>query len=115
MDVYPRTLFVAIDETEEAIDTFLHGNNGDSIPSMPDDSNAYELVVSDGKNGGALVRFKDKSVVTQGIVAHECFHAVMDFCSYLEINFDTGENNEHVAYMLQWAVNKVYETLWSME
>lgn len=115
MDVYPRTLFVAIGETDEAINEWLNGNEGENVPPMSDTSNAYELRVSDGEHGGALVRFLDKSKVTQGIVTHECFHAVMSFCDYLDINFDKGDNNEHVAYMLQWAVNKVFETLWKYE
>lgn len=110
MGVYPRALYVAIGESDEVIKEFLKGNEGDEIPSLEDDSNAYELRVSDGEHGGSLVRFKDGSVVTPSIVAHECFHAVMSFCDYLGITFDTGGNNEHIAYMLEWAVNKVFET-----
>ena len=115
MDVFPRALYVAIQETDEDILNFLKGNKGDAIPPMEDDSNAYELRVSDGADGGSLIRFKDASRVTQGIVAHEAFHAVMSFCDYLGINFDMKDNNEHVAYMIQWVVNKVFSVLWDME
>lgn len=115
MDIYPRTLYVAIDESDENIIKFLNGNTGDTIYPMAESSNAYEMRVSDGKDGGSLVRFKDISKVTQGIVAHESFHAVMSFCDYLGINFDMKENNEHVAYMIQWVVNKIFETKWKME
>ena len=115
MDVYPRTLYVAINESDESILKFLNGNDGDTICPMEESSNAYEMSVSDGTDGGALVRFRDLSKVTQGIVAHESFHAAMSFCDYLGINFDMKENNEHVAYIIQWIVNKVFETKWSME
>lgn len=114
MDVYPRTLYVAINETDESILNFLNGNTGDNIPTMEEDSNAYELAVSDGKDGGSLVRFKDLSVVTQGIVAHEALRATMPFCKYLGITF-TMDDTEHIAYILQWIVNKVFETKWAME
>lgn len=115
MDVYPRTLYVAIEEPDESIKKFLNGNNGDMIYPMDKSSNAYELRVTDGTNGGTLIRFKDLSAMTYGIVAHESFHATMSFCDYLGINFDMKYNNEHIAYMLQWVVNKVFETKQSME
>lgn len=110
MDVYPRALYVAIDETPESISKFLNGNDGDEIPKLDDDANACEIRVSDGVDGGSLVWFRTIDQVTVGITAHECFHATMSFCNYLGINFDTGENNEHVAYMLQWCVQKVFDT-----
>ena len=115
MDVYPRALFVAIDETKDSINEFLNGNNGVSVYEISKDSNATEQSVSDGQHGGSLIWFKNLSKVTQGIVAHEAFHATMTFCDYLGINFDMTDNNEHVAYILQWIVNKVFETKWAME
>ena len=111
MGVFPRTLYVAIDESSEEILKYLNGNNGDSIPDMEDTSNAYELPVSDGQYGGSLIRFRTKDTVTPAIAAHESFHAAMSFCSYLNINFDTGDNNEHVAYMIEWLVARCFDAL----
>lgn len=113
MDVYPRTLFVAIGASDEALNEYFK-DDPDGIEPMKKNANAYVLRVTDGKHGGVLVRFPSVDKVTQGIVAHECFHAVMFFCSYLGITFTT-EDNEHVAYMIQWAVNKCFEAKWEFE
>lgn len=103
LEVFPRTLFLAIDETDEAIKEYLNGNEGDEIPKLDTNTNAYTLPVSDGIHGGSLIRFKDNSVVTPEIIVHECFHATCDFCDYLGINI----NSESAAYMIQWCVNKI--------
>lgn len=110
MGVFPRTLFVAIDETDEDINKFLNGNAGDGVPPMDDNANAYVLSVTDGKDGGALIRFKTKNEVTPAISAHESTHVVFMFCDYLDIKVD-AENNEHFAYMMEWCMTKCLETL----
>lgn len=109
MDVFPRTLFVAIEETDENLYKTFPDVNKKEI-AMDKNTNAYVLPVSDGENGGALIRFASMSVITDGMVAHECFHAIMYFCNYLGMDVDTSSTNEHIAYMIEWAADRVSET-----
>lgn len=115
MEMFPRTLYVAIEETDDAILDFLNGNEGDKLIPLPDSAYADVSTVSDGLNGGQLIRFGKRDEMTEGIVGHECFHAIMRICLYLGIDVDVDKDNEHFAYMLQWAIDKVYELKRKME
>lgn len=98
-------LFVAIDETEESISTFLDGNEGHPIEPFPEHALGYATAVADNHHVGALVRFRNGDSYDPDAIAHECFHAVMIFCNYFELSFTTNEH-EHIAYLLEWCVQQ---------
>jgi hypothetical protein len=51
--------------------------------------------------------WNDTTDITHGVISHECLHAcyMLSESRNLNISYD---NDENVAYMLQWFVNQVY-------
>jgi hypothetical protein len=48
--------------------------------------------------------------ISEGLIAHECFHAMGQICMDIGIKYD-AENDEPMAYILQWLVDEVYRTI----
>ena len=101
--IYPRLLWVAYGcSTEELRAVF-----GDKITEMDDSSDAE--VMNCGRKwpnvkGGVLIRFRSKSNMTAGVIAHESTHAALEIFDYVGARIEYN-NQEPFAYLVGWIAN----------
>lgn len=110
----PYALYVAIGESCGNVLEFLNGNGGNSLPPFRDGSNAYKMDVTDGKDQGALVRFKDSSSATVRNISYCSSHVAHSFCVRMGINDITVEGDEIFAALHQKIADDIIGTLRSM-
>jgi hypothetical protein len=52
--------------------------------------------------------------ITRGVLAHECLHIANHICEMKFIKADVT-NDEHVAYLLEWAFDELYAIIFGGE
>lgn len=66
----------------------------------------YRGVFAYKQNGLDLILGFDSDYITQGVIAHECFHATAYILDYVGINL-AGESEEAYSYLLGYLVEEV--------
>lgn len=98
--IYPRLLWVVYDCPLEILKDMF----GNEAQEMEDNSDAEVIRCcrqKPDKRGGVLIRFRKKSDMTIGTIAHEATHAAMEIFEYIGARIDY-ENQEPFAYLVGW-------------
>lgn len=105
LEIYPITIEIVVfseKEINKCKDSFSHINH------IIDFDETRACVVSNTDHNFMYVFFNKNRNIDHGVISHECFHLVNRICENLGIVYDITENQEAVAYLLQYLVNEVY-------
>lgn len=121
-EVYPRRLWIIVDNEELAKKRFFIDGEGDTMEPIDDDvfRNSYATTIVAVENNGVkrrgiLIHF-NKSLLDEGgseivsTIAHEALHATNMIFRALGVEY-TLNADEHAAYLAGWVAKKCWLVL----
>lgn len=113
IEPYDYRLIIATIETEKQ-GKELVSKFGIDEPSINRLGGVYTVLNEGWKTILVFLNFNAKQTITYGMVAHECLHIVDTVCTTIGHDYDV-DNNETMAYLLEYLVDKVFEHLEKMD
>lgn len=95
--IYPLKLWIYIGEEFSK----LNNKFDEPIEPLDEDEDAVTYEIKQGENSGILILFRNRSVMTTQIIAHESSHAAMFIFDYINSEISTIAQ-EPFAYLLGW-------------
>ncbi|MGL5523753.1 MAG: hypothetical protein ACRDCY_07900 [Aeromonas veronii] len=103
IDAYGGVIFHVVVGKKQYIKYFGH--------PMDECAEAEAVTFEDADFSGVkmvAVSFRSASSITRGIVAHECLHAAWNVLHIIGSSA-TKDNHEHLAYLMEWMIERVFE------
>ena len=107
--IYPRKIWITYDATaKELNEMFPNGDGTGRIFTDNDLESSYGVTYSVGTvepecQGGYLLRFESKDVMTSWNLVHESIHAASGIFRYIGASVD-ADNDESFTYLVSWIV-----------
>lgn len=107
--IYNEMLYVAFDR--EA--AFNHFGLSDKDRELHGQCNGFAFQGTDHKDRRVYALFIEKhgECINVSVTAHECFHIADLLMEQKGIQYHKGSGNEHVAYLIDYLVGKVFDCL----
>ena len=107
--IYPRKLWIAISDRPSLVlnnfkcaEILKEEADYEAIDSI---ATVYKAVKKDNDEGGALIIFRNKKLMTIDVIAHESYHAADYILCDLGMKYVSDTGNEQFAYLIGWIAN----------